>query len=69
MANKQFSNLKNDYELTMTNDTQIQECHDNDMVVPQTQFDFVPIDKIAHMEVNTLIGKFHIAAWNLQYYS
>ncbi|KAJ8958164.1 hypothetical protein NQ318_006103 [Aromia moschata] len=55
-ANKQFSNLKNDYEMTMTPDTIIQECFESDnSAIPQTKYDFVNIDKIANMEPGVLI--------------
>lgn len=57
-ANKQFSNIKNEYEMTMTNETVIQECQDADTNIPQTQFDFTSIDKIANIEVGTLIGMY-----------
>lgn len=55
LANKQFSSLKNDYEMTFTNDTIITECHDVAADIPQTRYDFISIDKIAHVEVDTLI--------------
>ncbi|CAG9818455.1 unnamed protein product [Phaedon cochleariae] len=55
-ANKQYSTLKNDYEMTMTPETIIQECHDVDSsAIPQTKYDFVTIDKIANTEPNTIV--------------
>ncbi|CAH0547198.1 unnamed protein product [Brassicogethes aeneus] len=54
-ANKQFNTVKNEYEMTMTNETVIQECLDADPNIPQTKYDFTPIDKLAHIEVGTLI--------------
>lgn len=56
-ANKQFSSLKNDYEMTFTNDTTVTECHDVVDSIPTTQYSFVKIDKVAHIEVGTSIGK------------
>lgn len=55
IANKQFSNLNNDYEMTFTPDTIVQECHDVVESIPQTRYDFISINKITHIEVNTLI--------------
>lgn len=54
-ANKQYSSLKNDYEMTMTNETIIQECKDADGSMPAIQYNFVPISQIANMEPNAMI--------------
>ncbi|XP_018574321.1 replication protein A 70 kDa DNA-binding subunit [Anoplophora glabripennis] len=55
-ANKQFSTLKNDYEMTMTSETVIQECLESDVSsIPQTKYDFVTIDKISSLEQNTMV--------------
>ncbi|XP_053680234.1 replication protein A 70 kDa DNA-binding subunit [Anopheles nili] len=54
-ANKQYSSLKNDYEMTMTNDTVIQECKDVDGSMPEIQYNFVPISQIANMEPNAMV--------------
>lgn len=54
-ANKQFSTLKNDYEMNMTNDTVIEECNDAaDM--PQVQYNFRSIQDIQQLEPNSTIG-------------
>lgn len=59
-ANKQFSTLKNDYEMTMTSETIIQECEDDDSKIPEVQYNFVQIEQLANMEPNALVGKlFH----------
>ncbi|XP_012231039.1 replication protein A 70 kDa DNA-binding subunit [Linepithema humile] len=54
-ANKQFNNLKNDFEMTMTNDTEIIPCHDNNDDIPGMQFDFVPISRVEQKEKNDII--------------
>uniref|UniRef100_A0A182VRB5 Replication protein A subunit n=1 Tax=Anopheles minimus TaxID=112268 RepID=A0A182VRB5_9DIPT len=54
-ANKQYSSLKNDYEMTMTNDTIVQECKDVDGSMPEIQYNFVPISQIANMEPNAMV--------------
>lgn len=43
--------------MTFTNDTVVQECHDDVTSIPVTQYSFVGIDKIAHIEKDTAIGK------------
>ncbi|KAF2878996.1 hypothetical protein ILUMI_27178 [Ignelater luminosus] len=53
-ANKQFS-IKNDYEMTLTHNTIIQECYDADISVPQTKYDFISIDKIVNIETGTIV--------------
>uniref|UniRef100_A0A182QCD7 Replication protein A subunit n=1 Tax=Anopheles farauti TaxID=69004 RepID=A0A182QCD7_9DIPT len=54
-ANKQYTSLKNDYEMTMTNDTIVQECKEADGSLPEIQYNFVPISQIANMEPNSMI--------------
>lgn len=54
-ANKQYSTLNNEYEMTMTNDTLIQECKDEDSSVPEIHYNFVPISSIANMEANAMV--------------
>lgn len=54
-ANKQYSTLKNDYEMTMTADTVLQECEDEGASIPTIQYDFVPIPQIANMEAHAII--------------
>ncbi|EGI59093.1 PREDICTED: replication protein A 70 kDa DNA-binding subunit [Acromyrmex echinatior] len=54
-ANKQFCTLKNDYEMTMTGDTEIIPCHENSDDIPTLQFDFCPISQIESKEKNDLL--------------
>lgn len=56
-ANKQFSNLRNDYEMTFTSDTVVQECDDSDaeQSIPTIQYDFVPISSVAQLEPNAVV--------------
>ncbi|KAL1494983.1 hypothetical protein ABEB36_010479 [Hypothenemus hampei] len=54
-ANKQFNSLKNDYEMTMTSETIVEECLDDDMSSLQTHYNFISINKIAEMEANETI--------------
>ncbi|XP_071648279.1 replication protein A 70 kDa DNA-binding subunit isoform X1 [Temnothorax longispinosus] len=54
-ANKQFNMLKNDYEMTMTGDTEIVPCHENSDDIPTLQFNFCPISQVENKEKNVLI--------------
>ncbi|XP_060826818.1 replication protein A 70 kDa DNA-binding subunit isoform X2 [Bombus pascuorum] len=54
-ANKQFNNLKNDYEMTLTGDSEIIPCHDIGDKIPTLQFDFIPINNIEQKEKNDII--------------
>lgn len=64
MANKQFSSLNNDYEMTFTNETVVRVCTDDSITIPQTHFDFISIDKIEHIEAGTAIGINHFIIIN-----
>ncbi|XP_029174342.1 replication protein A 70 kDa DNA-binding subunit-like [Nylanderia fulva] len=54
-ANKQFNSLKNDYEMTMTNDTEIVPCHENSEDIPTLQFNFCAISQVENKEKNDMI--------------
>ncbi|CAK9822669.1 Replication protein A 70 kDa DNA-binding subunit [Anthophora retusa] len=54
-ANKQFNNLQNDYEMTLTGDSEIIPCHDSGSEIPSLQFNFVPISDIEKKEKNDLM--------------
>lgn len=56
-ANKTFSNLPNDYEMTLNNDSVIQECVEDLSDIPTVKYDFVPINQIAEKPVNTIVGE------------
>lgn len=53
-ANKQFSKLNNEYEMTVGNDTEIQECTDITHI-PRIKYNFVPINDIASMEAGVFV--------------
>ncbi|KAI4471648.1 replication factor a 1 rfa1 [Holotrichia oblita] len=54
-ANKQYSSLKNDYEMTLTNESIIQLCEDDVDSVPQTRYNFLTVDKIGQMEPGSFV--------------
>lgn len=43
--------------MTFRNDTVVQECIDSAGSIPKTQYSFIGIDKIAHIETGAIIGK------------
>lgn len=53
-ANKQYSKLRNDYEMTLSNETVIQECTDISQI-PTIKYNFVPINDIASMEAGSFV--------------
>lgn len=62
-ANKKFNALKHEYEMNFVADTVVQECFDDVGAIPATKYDFLSIDKLAHIEVGTIIGKFNSYIW------
>jgi replication factor A1 len=55
-ANKQYSNLSNDYEISMTNETVIEPCNDSDDV-PHVSLELVPLNQLINKNPNDLVGK------------
>ncbi|XP_050301275.1 replication protein A 70 kDa DNA-binding subunit [Anthonomus grandis grandis] len=60
-ANKQYSSLKNDYEMSVTSETVIEECLDDPMEKLQTRYEFVPISQIANIEKDQTIDVIGVA--------
>lgn len=56
-ANKQFSNLPNDYEMTLSNESVIQECTEQSGDVPAVKYDFKQIAEIGELEPRAIVGK------------
>ncbi|KAK7474490.1 hypothetical protein BaRGS_00034244 [Batillaria attramentaria] len=53
-ANKQYSNLKNDYEMSLNPETVIEPCNEN-VDLPSMTFDFVPINEMEKHQANAII--------------
>lgn len=51
IAKKQFSNLQNEYEITLENSTEIEECTDASDV-PEVKYEFVRINELESVEPN-----------------
>ncbi|XP_026808083.1 replication protein A 70 kDa DNA-binding subunit [Rhopalosiphum maidis] len=55
-ANKKFSNLNNDYELTLSSETQIFPCHDfDDSQMPALKFNFVQLSQVKDVDVDGIV--------------
>ncbi|KAK8686235.1 hypothetical protein V6N13_125262 [Hibiscus sabdariffa] len=46
VANKQFKTVKNDYEMTLNDNSVVEEASDEEAFIPETKFNFVPIDQL-----------------------
>ncbi|KAF5205815.1 Replication protein a dna-binding subunit b [Thalictrum thalictroides] len=46
VANKQFKTVKNDYEMTLNENSQVEEVVEEGTFIPETKFNFVPIDEL-----------------------
>lgn len=55
-ANKKFSNLNNDYELTLTADSQIFPCHNfDDSQMPALKFNFTQLNKVKDVDIDGVV--------------
>jgi len=55
-ANKKFSNANNDYELTLSGETQIFPCHDiDDAQMPTVKFNFIELSKVKDVDVDSMV--------------
>ncbi|VFQ74982.1 unnamed protein product [Cuscuta campestris] len=46
VANKQFKTVQNDYEMTLNDYSIVEEASDEPAFVPETKFNFIPIDEL-----------------------
>lgn len=60
-ANKQYSNVKNDYEMTFTSSTTVVPCHEESSTIPKISYDFVAINEITNLDKDTLIDVIGVA--------
>lgn len=56
IANKQYTSVKNDYEMTLNGESSIIPCEDS-CDVPMVQCDFVPINELENKEKDSIVGK------------
>ncbi|KAK4479925.1 hypothetical protein RD792_012977 [Penstemon davidsonii] len=46
VANKQFKTVQNDYEMTLNENSEVEEASNEASFIPETKFNFVPIDEL-----------------------
>ncbi|KAL8111128.1 replication protein A 70 kDa DNA-binding subunit B-like [Apium graveolens] len=46
VANKQFKTLPNDYEMTLNENSMVEEAIEEGTFIPETKFNFIPIDQL-----------------------
>ncbi|KAF2312864.1 hypothetical protein GH714_040918 [Hevea brasiliensis] len=46
VANKQFRTVQNDYEMTLNENSEVEEASNEAAFIPETKFNFVPIDQL-----------------------
>ncbi|PIN00420.1 Single-stranded DNA-binding replication protein [Handroanthus impetiginosus] len=46
VANKQFKNVQNDYEMTLNENSEVEEASNEPTFIPEKKFNFVPIDEL-----------------------
>lgn len=68
VANKQFKTVQNDYEMTLNDNSIIEEATDEGVFIPETNFNFIPIDQLGiHVNAKDVVGrnsKYKYFAWN-----
>lgn len=57
VANKQFKTVQNDYEMTLNENSEVEEVANEAVFVPETKFNFVQIDQLGpFVNKNELVG-------------
>lgn len=58
VANKQFKTVQNDYEMTLNENSEVEEANNEAVFVPETKFNFVPIDMLGtYVNGKDLVGE------------
>jgi len=58
VANKQFKTVQNDYEMTLNENSEVEEAADEACFVPETKFSFVQIDQLGpYVNKSELVGE------------
>ncbi|KAI9564074.1 Replication protein A 70 kDa D-binding subunit [Daphnia sinensis] len=60
-ANKQYTSIKNDYEMTFSQNTTVVPCHDDTSDIPSVTFNFVPINQLINLEKDSIIDIIGVA--------
>jgi len=58
VANKQYKTVANDYEMTLNENSVVEEVANEAAFVPETKFNFVPIDQLGpYVNKSELVGE------------
>lgn len=58
VANKQFKTVQNDYEMTLNENSLVEEASNEPTFIPDTKFNFVPIDELGpYVNGREIVGK------------
>lgn len=58
VANKQFKTVQNDYEMTLNDNSIIEEATDEGVFIPETNFNFIPIDQLGiYVNAKDVVGR------------
>ena len=57
VANKQFKTVANDYEMTLNENSMVEEASEEGTFIPETKFNFIPIDQLGpYVNNSELVG-------------
>lgn len=57
VANKQFKTVQNDYEMTLNENSEVEEASNEPSFIPETKFSFTPIDELGpYINGRELVG-------------
>lgn len=60
VANKQFKTVRNDYEMNLNENSEVEEASNEETFIPETKFNFVQIDELGrYVNGSDLVGKNH----------
>jgi len=65
-ADKRYSSLNNDYEMTFSSETEVMACDEDDTSlanIPNVTFNFVPINQLENHAPNSTIGFLLAVVW------
>ena len=58
VANKQYQTVVNDYEMTLNESSEVEEVVSEEVKIPETKFNFVPIDHLGpYVNSKDLVGE------------
>lgn len=59
-ANKKFTTVPHDFELSFINDTQVIPAPDDDRSIPQIQYNFTPLCALKDLQPESFVGKYNV---------